>query len=130
MGTDVSGRSNFNLPRHTPVFLLERQQRFDIFERVRFGHFGKDLSQVAIRFNAIGLGCFDQAVKISAGVRAGHTVAEKEVFSAYHKGPNRVFSHVVVDAQTPIKSVGREFRPLLVSIVHRFAQRRLWRHHQ
>ncbi len=42
---------------------VPRQQRFDLGLGCRLRQLGKDVAQIGVGFQAVGLGCFDQAVK-------------------------------------------------------------------
>ena len=78
--------------------------------------------------DAVGFRGLDQAVEIRAGVDAGDGLAEEIVFPANDERPDRVLGQVVVDPKPTILDLYSQLRPLLVGVVHRFAQRRAWRH--
>ncbi len=53
-----------------------RQQRFNFLKTRGLGEFRKNVPQVTVRFDVIGLARFNQTVQICRGLGTGHTVAE------------------------------------------------------
>jgi hypothetical protein len=68
-----------------------------LLKRGCFGQLSKYVSQIRIRFQAIGLGGFDQAVQVGAGGGTLLAGRKEPVFSADHKRAYCIFRRVVVD---------------------------------
>lgn len=75
------------------------------------------MHEVAIRLQAVGLGGFDQGIKIGAGFGPVHGVSKNPVFAPDDEGADSVFGEVVVKRLAAIVDEADELRPLVIHIV-------------
>ena len=61
------------------------------------GQLSEHAGEIGIRFQAIRLGGFDQAVEAGGRFGAGRRVGEQPRFSAQNKWPDRILAAVVID---------------------------------
>jgi hypothetical protein len=75
------------------------------------------VTQVLVRFQAIGLGRLDQTVQVGAWFDAFHAVTEKPVFPANGKGSDRILSQVVVNRDKSVIQVADQSRSFFMQII-------------
>ena len=106
---------------------LPREQRFEVHERFGARERGEDEAQVGVGLEGVGLGGFDEAVEVGAGVGAADGVGEEPVLAADDEGPDRVLDEIGVERDAAVVEDADELRPLVVEIAERLARERLRR---
>ncbi len=93
-----------------------RQERIEVVDRLGSGDLIENTLEVSPGFEIVGLGGFDEAVEVGAGLGAVNRVSEQPILATDREGTDGILDEIRVERNFAMIEYAHELRPLSVQI--------------